>query len=277
MPEPQRDRITDKHSDFMILPIQRSSGHGSPPPSARLYGIPLDDPALSAIPVEIAAAPRRSATSPSRSPSSWPAGCARRRASIAQEIVAALGPIDGVTRIEAAPNGYMNFFLDRPRSFLPARWLRPAAAPDAARRKDDRRAHGHQSEQGGAHRPPAERGARRHVRAAAAVPRTRRSRSRTTSTTPACRSPTSSVGFRELEQQDARRGPRARRRRRGSTTTAGTSTRASPSGTRRTRSGWRSARAALHDIEHGGNDTGRAGRVHRRSHRPLPSRRRWRG
>ena len=37
---------------------------------------------------------------------------------IAQELAAALGPIDGVARVEAAPNGYLNFFLDR------AHWLR---------------------------------------------------------------------------------------------------------------------------------------------------------
>ncbi len=33
---------------------------------------------------------------------------------IAQELVAALGPIDGVSRITAAPSGYLNFYLDRP-------------------------------------------------------------------------------------------------------------------------------------------------------------------
>ena len=37
---------------------------------------------------------------------------------IAQDLAAALGTIDGVARIEAAPNGYLNFFLDRPL------WLR---------------------------------------------------------------------------------------------------------------------------------------------------------
>ena len=40
---------------------------------------------------------------------------------IAQEMAAALGPIDGVTRVEAAPNGYLNVFLDRPR--LLREWL----------------------------------------------------------------------------------------------------------------------------------------------------------
>src|SRR4029077_9661974 len=32
---------------------------------------------------------------------------------IAQEIAAALGPIDGITRVEAAPTGYLNIYLDR--------------------------------------------------------------------------------------------------------------------------------------------------------------------
>jgi arginyl-tRNA synthetase len=51
---------------------------------------------------------------------------------IAQQLAEALGPIDGVSRVEAAPNGYLNFFLDR-RVFLLARLqddvtLRPALA-----------------------------------------------------------------------------------------------------------------------------------------------------
>ncbi|HXQ77459.1 MAG TPA: arginine--tRNA ligase, partial [Gemmatimonadaceae bacterium] len=40
---------------------------------------------------------------------------------IAQEIVAALGTVEGFSRIEAAPNGYVNFFLDRP--LWMRRWL----------------------------------------------------------------------------------------------------------------------------------------------------------
>jgi len=39
---------------------------------------------------------------------------------IAQELAGALGPIPGVARIDAAPNGYLNVFLDRP-AFLLAR------------------------------------------------------------------------------------------------------------------------------------------------------------
>src|SRR5687767_4798586 len=36
---------------------------------------------------------------------------------IAQEIAGAFGAVTGVTRVTAAPNGYLNFFLERP-SFL---------------------------------------------------------------------------------------------------------------------------------------------------------------
>src|SRR3954466_4250739 len=32
---------------------------------------------------------------------------------IAQEIAAGLGAVDGVSRVEAAPNGYLNIYLDR--------------------------------------------------------------------------------------------------------------------------------------------------------------------
>lgn len=49
---------------------------------------------------------------------------------IAQEVVAALPPIAGVARAEAAPNGYVNVFIDRP-AFLRAR-LGGAAADTAA-------------------------------------------------------------------------------------------------------------------------------------------------
>ncbi len=47
---------------------------------------------------------------------------------IAQQLAAAIGPVDGVVRVEAAPNGYLNVFLDRPQ-FLRARLDGLAAAP----------------------------------------------------------------------------------------------------------------------------------------------------
>ena len=95
---------------------------------SRLYSIPADDPALAAIPVE--AAPRR-ALGDLAVPLAFELARRLRKAPrvIAQEIVAALGTIDGFSRIEAAPNGYVNFFLDRPA--FAREWLRgrPAAAP----------------------------------------------------------------------------------------------------------------------------------------------------
>ncbi|MDT5270889.1 MAG: arginyl-tRNA synthetase, partial [Acidobacteriota bacterium] len=46
---------------------------------------------------------------------------------IAQEITAALGTIEGFSRIDAAPNGYVNFFLDRPACVR--QWLRGTPPP----------------------------------------------------------------------------------------------------------------------------------------------------
>jgi arginyl-tRNA synthetase len=47
---------------------------------------------------------------------------------IAQQLAEAIGPVDGVLRVAAAPNGYLNVFLDRPR-FLRAALSGTAAAP----------------------------------------------------------------------------------------------------------------------------------------------------
>jgi len=49
---------------------------------------------------------------------------------IAQEIAAALGPLPGIVKVEAAPNGYLNVFLDRP-AFLLARLGLAGALPAA--------------------------------------------------------------------------------------------------------------------------------------------------
>ncbi len=45
---------------------------------------------------------------------------------IAGDLAAALGEVEGVARVEAAPNGYLNFYLDR------ARFVRERLAPDVA-------------------------------------------------------------------------------------------------------------------------------------------------
>jgi arginyl-tRNA synthetase len=87
---------------------------------SRLYGIPTDDPVLRAVPVEI---PPRRALGDLAVPLAFELARRLRKAPrvIAQEIVSALGPMDGLTRIEATPNGYVNFFLDRPVALK--RWL----------------------------------------------------------------------------------------------------------------------------------------------------------
>src|SRR5687768_15232877 len=54
---------------------------------------------------------------------------------IAQELAAALGPIPGIARVEAAPNGYLNVFLNRP-AFLLSRLGLAGALPPAPVRAD---------------------------------------------------------------------------------------------------------------------------------------------
>ena len=96
----------------------------------RLYDIAPDDPVLAAIPVEV---PPRRTMGDLAVPLAFELARRLRKAPrvIAQEIAAALGTIDSVSRIEAAPNGYVNFFLDRPAFAM--RWLRQeGAATDAS-------------------------------------------------------------------------------------------------------------------------------------------------
>jgi arginyl-tRNA synthetase len=54
---------------------------------------------------------------------------------IAQELAAALGPLPGIARVDAAPNGYLNVFLDRP-AFLLSRLGLAGALPAAPVRTD---------------------------------------------------------------------------------------------------------------------------------------------
>lgn len=54
---------------------------------------------------------------------------------IAQEIATALGPMPGIIKVEAAPNGYLNVFLDRP-AFLLARLGVAGSLPAAPVRTD---------------------------------------------------------------------------------------------------------------------------------------------
>src|SRR5918993_767121 len=78
----------------------------------RLYDLQPDDPAIREMSLET---PPKRALGDIAVPVAFALARRLRKApkAIAQELAAALGPIDGITRIEAAPNGYLNLFLDR--------------------------------------------------------------------------------------------------------------------------------------------------------------------
>ena len=103
----------------MILPIHQTVRRRMADAVIRLYNLPADDPVLAAIPVEM---PPRRALGDLAVPLAFELARRLRKAPrvIAQEIAGALETIEGVAKIEAAPNGYVNFFLDR-AAFLTAR------------------------------------------------------------------------------------------------------------------------------------------------------------
>jgi len=94
----------------------------------RLYGLPSDDPAIADMSLET---PPRRALGDVAVPVAFALARRLRKAprAIAQELAGALGPIAGVTRVEAAPNGYLNLFLDRPH-WMNA-WLNFRLKPEA--------------------------------------------------------------------------------------------------------------------------------------------------
>jgi arginyl-tRNA synthetase len=104
----------------MILPIHTLVRSQMAEAVSRLYGLASDDPVLTGMAVE--PAPRR-ALGDLAVPLAFELARRLRKAprAIAQEIVAALGTVEGFSRVEAAPNGYINFFLDRP--LWMRRWL----------------------------------------------------------------------------------------------------------------------------------------------------------
>src|SRR6476646_10320006 len=110
----------------MILPIHTLVRSEMAEAVGRLYGLPSDDPALTGMAVE--PAPRR-ALGDLAVPLAFELARRLRKAprAIAQELTAALGHIDGIDRIEAAPNGYINFFIDR-RAALDG-WLTASDRP----------------------------------------------------------------------------------------------------------------------------------------------------
>ena len=101
----------------MILPVHELVRARVAAVVAGLYQIAPDDPLLTEITLET---PPKRALGDVAVALAFTLARRLRKAprAIAQEIAGALGPIDGIVRIEATPNGYMNFFLDR------AYWLR---------------------------------------------------------------------------------------------------------------------------------------------------------
>ena len=95
---------------------------------ARRYDIPSDDPLLAAIPIDV---PPRRALGDLASPLAFELARRLRKAPrvIAQEIAAELGTIEGVARVEPTANGYVNFFLDRAHHVRT--WLRHPGAQAA--------------------------------------------------------------------------------------------------------------------------------------------------
>ena len=226
----------------MISPLQATLRAAITDTVTRLYG--LDAASLPAIAVEV---PPRRALGDLAVPLAFELARRLRKAPrvIAQEIVAALGPLEGISKAEAAPNGYINVFFDRAGfvrrgSGRRRRTRRRGGGLRHPARQHDRRAHRDQSEQGGPHRSPAQFGARRHVRPPAPLLR-RAGRSPELHRRHRRAGRRRGGGLPGAGGQVARRDPRRSPTRRASTTTAGTSTRGSPSGTRATRNASRSA------------------------------------
>lgn len=111
----------------MILPIQHAVRHRVTETLTALYA--LDAASLPALTIEV---PPKRALGDLALPFAFELARKLRKAprAIAQEVAGALGPIDGVARVEAAPNGYLNVFLDR-TAFLRAR-LQPGGLPSTA-------------------------------------------------------------------------------------------------------------------------------------------------
>jgi arginyl-tRNA synthetase len=116
----------------MILPVQRIVRTRIAEAVTGLYGVAADDPVLAAIAVDI---PPRRALGDLAVPLAFELARRLRKAPrvIAQELAAALGRIEGVSRIEAAPNGYINFFLDRVHYLTT--WLAAPPPPSPAGNK----------------------------------------------------------------------------------------------------------------------------------------------
>jgi arginyl-tRNA synthetase len=107
----------------VILPVHELVRDRVSAAVLRLYGLAADDALLTEMPLET---PPKRALGDVAVPLAFTLARRLRKAprAIAQEIAAALEPIEGVARVEAAPNGYLNFFLDR--AYWLRRWLAPS-------------------------------------------------------------------------------------------------------------------------------------------------------
>ena len=94
----------------MILPVHERLRKRLVAALEQLYQLPAD--ALPQLPIEY---PPKRELGDLATPVAFELARRLRKAprAIAQEIAAALGPIDGISRVEAAPNGYLNVYLDR--------------------------------------------------------------------------------------------------------------------------------------------------------------------
>src|SRR5688572_15943863 len=111
----------------MILPVHESVRAHVARLLTLLYS--LGDADLPAIPLE---SPPNRSLGDLGSPIAFELARRLRKAprAIAQEIATAFGTLEGVRQVSAAPNGYLNVFLERP-AFLLDR-LRPSSAPSRA-------------------------------------------------------------------------------------------------------------------------------------------------
>jgi arginyl-tRNA synthetase len=107
----------------VILPVYRLVRDRVAETVARLYDLPAADPAIAEMSIEV---PPRRALGDIAVPIAFALARRLRKAPrvTAQEIAAALGSIEGVARIDVAPNGYLNLFLDR--AYWVQRWTSPA-------------------------------------------------------------------------------------------------------------------------------------------------------
>jgi arginyl-tRNA synthetase len=96
----------------VILPVHQLVRARVADTVGRLFNLPADDPAVREMSLET---PPNRAFGDVAVPVAFTLARRLRKAprAISQELAAALGSIEGVVRVEAAPNGYLNFFLDR--------------------------------------------------------------------------------------------------------------------------------------------------------------------